>query len=109
MFSLDRFIRFMTATFDLDVPVNLTVSPAGLTPVLNTINVTNGTVTNSQLLKEMPSDIASALGSVIGSLVGQQLAGSLKAIDLNSSLASLGVQLIIPDTVTGRARRGSSS
>ena len=53
IFSLDRFIRFMTATFDLQVPVNLTVDAmSGLTPVINQIGVNNGVVTNSQLLKE---------------------------------------------------------
>ncbi len=79
IFSLDRFIRFMTATFDLVVPVNLTVSSAGLTPVIEHHQRANGMVTNNQLLKEMPSDLASALGSVIGSLVGQQLVGQPQA------------------------------
>ena len=106
MFSLDRFIRFMTATFDLTVPVNLTVDSSGLTPVIQTIGVANGVVTNSQLLREMPADLASSLGSLIGTLVGQQLAGSLKAINLNSSLASLGLTLTIPDTVAGMGSPG---
>lgn len=106
MFSLDRFIRFMTATFDLDVPVNLTVDKNGLTPVIQQIGVSNGVVTNSQLLSEKPDQLAAALGSLIGSLVGQQLAGSLKAINLNSSLASLGLELIIPDTVMGKGSPG---
>ncbi len=106
IFSLDRFIRFMTATFDLDVPVNLTVSSAGLTPVINQIGVANGVVTNSQLLSENPASLASSLGDLLGSLVGQQLAGSLKAINLNSSLASLGLQLYIPDTVDGMGSPG---
>jgi hypothetical protein len=99
--SLDRFIRFMTATFDLDVPVNLSVGPDGLTPVIKTIGVTNGVVTNSSLLQEKPDVLAASLGSLIGSLVGQQLGGSLSPINLNSSLASLGLALVIPDTVDG--------
>jgi hypothetical protein len=109
VFSLDRFIRFMTATFDLDVPINLTVSKAGLTPVLMNIGVANGKVTNNQLLKEDPAKLADTLGALIGSLVGQQLSGSLKAIDLNSSLASLGLQLVIPDSVNGKGSPASAS
>ena len=106
IFSLDRFIRFMTATFDLDVPVNLTVSSAGLTPVISTINVSNGVVTNTQLLSDKPSDLASALGGLLMSVVGQQLANTLKPINLNSALASLGLQLVIPDTVAGKGSPG---
>jgi hypothetical protein len=106
IFSLDRFIRFMTATFDLTVPVNLTVSSAGLTPVIQNIGVANGVVTNSQLLSENPSDLATALGSLIGSIVGQEVGGSLSAINLNSSLASLGLTLTIPDTVPNMGSPG---
>lgn len=105
-YSLDRFIRFMTATFDLDVPVNLSVGPDGLTPVINKIGVTNGKVTNNKLLREAPEMLAASLGDLIGSLVGQQLGGSLKPIDLNKSLASLGLKLIIPDSVPGKGSPG---
>src|SRR4030095_2153769 len=66
IWSLDRFIRFMTATFDLDIPVNLTVSPEGLTPVIDKIGVNNGKVTNSSLLREKPDALAASLGSLIG-------------------------------------------
>ncbi|MEP7123587.1 MAG: hypothetical protein ABJE95_21845 [Byssovorax sp.] len=106
IFSLDRYIRFMTATFDLDVPVNLTVTPAGLTPVLNKIGVTNGKVTNSSLLREHPETIAASLGDLIASQVGQLAGGGLKPINLNASLASLGLSLDIPDTVDGKGSPG---
>jgi hypothetical protein len=106
MFSLDRYIRFMTATFDLDVPVNLTVTPDGLTPVLNKIGVNNGVVTNSSLLREKPATIAASLGDLISSQVGQLAGGGLKPINLNSSLASLGLSLVIPDTVEGKGSPG---
>jgi hypothetical protein len=105
-FSLDRFIRFMTATFDLDVPVNLSVGPDGLTPQIDKIGVSNGKITNSQLIREKPDALAASLGDLIGSLVGQQLGGALKPIDLNASLASLGIELIIPDTVAGKGSPG---
>ena len=106
IFSLDRFIRFMTATFDLDVPVNLTVTPDGLTPVLNKIGVTNGKVTNASLLREDPDTIAGSLGDLLASQVGQLAGGGLKPIDLNASLASLGLSLVIPDTVDGKGSPG---
>ena len=105
-FSLDRFVRFMTATFDLDIPVNLTVGPDGLTPVINKIGVNNGKVTNNQLLREDPDALAASIGSLLGGLVGQQLGGSISAINLNDSLAGLGLTLNIPDTVDGKGSPG---
>ena len=42
--SLDRYIRAMTMTMDLDVPANLEVGPDGLTPVIKNINVANATL-----------------------------------------------------------------
>ncbi len=109
IFSLDRFIRFMTATFDLDVPVNLTVTPDGLTPVLNKIGVTNGKVTNASLLREDPDTVAASLGDLLASQVGQLAGSGIKPIDINASLASLGLSLVIPDTVDGRARPACAS
>lgn len=106
MFSLDRFIRFMTATFDLDVPVNLSVGPDGLTPVIEKIGVTNGKVTNNALLREKPDVLAGAIGSLIGSLVGSQLGSAINPINLNDSLASLGLTLLIPDSVDGKGSPG---
>jgi MYXO-CTERM domain-containing protein len=106
VFSDDRFIRFMTATFDVEVPLNLTVMPEGLTPVLKTLKVTNGKVTNSALLKEDPKMLADALGSLIAGQVGQFAGGSLKAISLNQLLGTLGLTLTIPDTVAGKGSPG---
>ncbi|MCC6554351.1 MAG: hypothetical protein IT372_15320 [Polyangiaceae bacterium] len=106
LWSLDRYIRFMTATFDLDVPVNLVVTPEGLVPVLETIGVNNGTVTNSGLLRENPQDIADALGGLIASQVGQAVGGGISPIDLNGALSSLGLSLIIPESVEGQGSPG---
>jgi len=105
IWSNDRFIRFMTATFDLDVPVNLTVTPDGLLPVLDKIGVSNGVVTNSELLKEDPAVIASALGGLLGGL-GSQFLGGISAIDLASALSSVGLTLTIPETVEGQGSPG---
>ncbi len=106
MFSLDRFIRFMTATFDLDVPVNLDVTPSGLAPVIGALGVTNGKVTNSELLKEDPKAIADALGAIIKGQVGQAIGGGISPIDLSSQLASLGMTLTIPPSVKGKGSPG---
>lgn len=105
IWSTDRFIRFMTATFDLDVPVNLTVTPDGLLPVLDKIGVTNGKVTNSELLREDPAVIASALQGLLGSLAGQFL-GGIQPINLSSALSSLGLTLTIPETIDGQGSPG---
>jgi hypothetical protein len=106
VFSLDRFIRFMTVTFDLDVPVNLAVTPDGILPVIDKIGATNGKVTNSELLRESPTALAAALADLFGSLVGQAVGGGLKPINLNGSLAALGVKLDIPESVNGKGSPG---
>jgi hypothetical protein len=95
IWSTDRFIRFMTATFDLDVPINLAVTKDGLLPVLDKIGVTNGVVTNSELLREDPVVFSSALQGLLGSLAGQFL-GGIAPIDLSSALGSLGLTLTFP-------------
>lgn len=106
MFSLDRFIRFMTATFDLDIPVNLDVTPSGLAPVIGALGVNNGKVTNSELLKDDPKAIAGALGSIIKGQLGQAIGGGIAPIDLSSQLASLGMTLTIPPSVKGKGSAG---
>ncbi|NUQ78291.1 MAG: hypothetical protein HUU21_32585, partial [Polyangiaceae bacterium] len=106
IWSSDRFIRFMTATFDLDVPVNLTVTPNGLQPVITKLGVTNGVVTNSELLRENPDTLALTLQDLIGGLVGQAIGGGISPIDINSALGDLGLSLIIPETVEGQGSPG---
>lgn len=106
VFSLDRYIRFMTATFDLDVPLNLTVTPDGLAPVLQKIGVTNGKVTNAELLRDDLDQIAAAVSELLASQVGQAVGGGIKPFDLNPMLASLGIQLVIPETTAGKGSPG---
>jgi hypothetical protein len=106
IWSTDRFIRFMTATFDLDVPVNLVVTPDGLQPVITKLGVANGKVTNSALLQENPETLAVTLQDLIGGLVGQAIGGGISPIDINSSLEGLGLTLTIPETVEGKGSPG---
>ncbi|MCC6521803.1 MAG: hypothetical protein IT373_04010 [Polyangiaceae bacterium] len=105
IWSLDRFVRAFSASLDLDVPVNLVVTPDGLQPVIDQIGVSNGVVTTS-LLREDPTKIAASLQDLLGSMVGQFIGGAIPPVDLNGSLASLGLTLVIPDTVDGQGSPG---
>lgn len=105
-FSSDRFVRFMTATFDIKAPVNLTVTPDGLVPALDKLVIENGAITNNGLLKEDPALLASILQDLLAGQVGAALSGGLPAIDLNSAVASFGLKLTIPPTVEGKGSPG---
>lgn len=100
VWSLDRYIRAMTVTVDIDVPLNLAVTPEGLEPVLEEIYLSNAVVTNSGLLREEPALIASQIQDLVGSMVGSLL-GSLPVLDVNEQLAPFGLELVIPPTVEG--------
>ncbi|MBM4373639.1 MAG: hypothetical protein FJ095_01030 [Deltaproteobacteria bacterium] len=107
VWSLDRFIRAMTVTTDLQVPANLSVTPEGLTPVIKAIKLSNTSVSNhEQLLRDDPAAIAEALEGLVGQLVGGALGGALSPIDLNGSLASLGLTLQIPESMNGKGSPG---
>lgn len=106
IWSLDRFIRFMTATFDVDVPMNLSVTPEGLTPVIEALRVENGEVTNNGLLRENPENIAEALGGLLSGQLGQLIGGGIPAIDLDGPLSALGLSLVIPESAEGAGSPG---
>ncbi|MFO0588538.1 MAG: hypothetical protein U0441_38825 [Polyangiaceae bacterium] len=107
VWSLDRYIRFMTYTVDVDVPLNLTVGADGsLTPVIDKINLNNPTATNATLLSEDPATIAKTLTDLVQGQIGSALGGALPSINLNDQLASLGLTLNIPETVDGQGSPG---
>jgi len=112
VWSMDRYVRVMTFTGDMTIPVNLTThvdqnNPnGGLLPAIGNVGVANPTVTNSELLTDNPATIASGLGSLFGAIAGQ-LTGSLKPIDLSSSLASYGLGMTIPDGGIRKLTKGS--
>lgn len=106
VWSHDRFVRALTATFDVEIPLNLEVTPDGLQPVIEELLVDNGVVTNSQLVREDPDKIAGALQGLLGSMVGSLLGDSFPAIDLNAQLSSLGIKLEIPATIEGQGSPG---
>lgn len=106
VWSSDRYIRAFTSSFDLGVPVNLSVSKEGLTPQISDLAITNMKVTNSELLSDSPTKIAGGLEGLLGAAVGQALGGGLSPIDLSSALASLGFTLNIPDSADGKGSAG---
>lgn len=113
IWSMDRYVRAMTFTGDLTIPVNLSthVDPktnpnGGLLPAIGTVVVANPKVTNSELLTDNPATVASGLGNLFGAIAGQ-LTGSLKPIDLSSSLASVGLGMTIPDGGIRKISKGS--
>jgi MYXO-CTERM domain-containing protein len=113
VWSDDRFVRAMTYTADLSIPVNLsthvdaTTNPnGGLLPVLGTIGVANASVTNAELLTDDPTTTAAALTSLLGGIAGQLL-GSIKPIDLSSALSSYGIAIKIPDGAIRKLTKGT--
>lgn len=93
VWSYDRFVRAFTFQGDLTIPVNLTASKAGITPVLGEIKIANPSVSNSDLLLEDPNLIAGALAPLLGGLSGQLVGGGFNPIDLSGATASLGLGL----------------
>lgn len=106
VWSLDRFLRVFTAKFDLAVPANLEVTEEGLVPVIEDVEVANGTVVNSELLAEDPQLLADALASLISGQVGSLLAGGIPPIDISSALDSYGLRLAIPPSTPGQGSPG---
>lgn len=103
VFSYDRFVRILTFTADVTVPVNLqtgkdpkTNPDGGLLPVIGDLKLEKPSVTNADLLYEDPGLISGSLAGLMGGLVGQFLGGGLNPINLQSALASVGLGLDIP-------------
>ena len=113
VWSMDRFVRVMTFTGDISIPVNLSTAVdaaknpnGGLLPVLGNIGVTNAKVTNSELLIDDPAAIAKGLGGLLGGIASQVL-GGIKPVDLSSTLASLGLGMKIPDGGIRKLTKGT--
>ena len=107
IWSSDRYIRAFSSSFDLVIPVNLDVNDQSqLAPVVDKIEVNNPKVFNAPLLREDEKTAAKALAGIIAGQVGGALGGAISPVDLNSQLASLGLQLKIPPTVKGQGSPG---
>ncbi len=108
VWSSDRFIRIFTAQFDLDVPMNLTVSEEGITPVLENIYVNNPKVTNAGLLKEDPATIAEALAGVVEGLAGDFL-GEMSAFQVSDMLSGFGLTVDLRQEGIRHLSKGSDA
>lgn len=107
IWSLDRYVRMFTATFDVHATMNLEVDPdEGIQPVIGTLSIANGVVDNHDLLRDDPEAIALALEDLVGGLVGDALGGALPSFSLNDALADVGLELTIPPTVEGQGSPG---
>ena len=83
-FSEERYVRFMTVTTDLSLPVNLMTDTGGLRPTLGMATTANAVVSNQQpLLGTTQASLGGVVASVIGTAVGQ-FAGSIPAIAIPS-------------------------
>ncbi len=110
--SEERYVRFMTVTTDLGIPINLMTDASGsLRPVLGTATTANTVVTNSSMLSAMPAQLAGVLGPLLGTAIGM-FAGNVPPINLPSiplpGAAGASVQIQIPTSgVQGVDESGS--
>lgn len=111
IWSYERYVRALTFSSDISVPLNLQVvkaagptSNTSILPVLGPATVTNAHVTNSGLLSETEPVIANAMSVVVGGMVGQ-LMGVIKPLDVSGVLSSLGLILRMSDNGIVRLRK----
>ncbi len=104
VFAFERYIRALTYTADVTVPLNLqtgkdpTTNPnGGLLPVLGKLQLKNSQVTNADLLLENPANIATGFEGIITDFLGTFLSAGFSPFDVSSALASQGLALSIPD------------
>ena len=112
--SEERYVRFMTATLDLSLPVNLMTDAAGLVPTIGTATAANTVISNSQLLSGSTAGIGSVLGPLLGTAIGM-FAGNVPAIAVPSiPLPSTGgtsagnIQIQIPQSGIQGLSEGTS-
>ena len=102
VWSTERYVRFMTFQTDLTIGIDLSVADNQLVPEIKYVNSTNSVVTNSELLSEQPTALASTLETVIGSFAGM-LSSSISPFDLPDIM---GFQLEVPAGGVTRVREG---
>ncbi|MCC6213426.1 MAG: hypothetical protein IT376_01040 [Polyangiaceae bacterium] len=107
VFASDRFLRAMTAVFDITAPVNLDVTASGeLAPVVGTLGIANPSVKNNQLIREDPATVATGLADLLASQLGSAIGGAIPPINLNDLTASVGLSLVIPPSQPGTGSPG---
>ncbi|MEM9862357.1 MAG: MYXO-CTERM sorting domain-containing protein [Myxococcota bacterium] len=65
VWSTERYVRFMTFTSDVSVPINLSVTDGELVPTISAVNAANSEITNAELLQEDTASLAGLVESVI--------------------------------------------
>ena len=102
LWHLDRYVRVFTFQADLLIPVNLqtgkdpkTNPNGGIIPAIGDIKVSNGSVTNADLLMDDPALVSGALSGLLGGLGKQLVGGGFSPIDLSGALKSFGLGLEI--------------
>jgi len=93
VWSTERYVRFMTFQTDLAIGINLTVEGGQLVPTITGVTPTNSSVTNSELLTEMPSRLAGTLETLIGMFAGM-FTSAISPFDLP---AIMGFNLVVPE------------
>lgn len=100
IWSFDRYVRVFTYTADLAVPIQLQTGKSdknptgGLLPSIGEVSVTNGLVTNGEvLLLDSPETVAQSLTTIVGSLSQQLIGAGLPAVSLSGATQSLGLDL----------------
>ncbi len=92
VWSTERYVRILTYSADLSIPINLRVEDGAIVPEITTVGATNSEVTNSDLLTEDPADLADLLQTVISMFAGM-LTGGLSPISLPDLM---GFELDVP-------------
>lgn len=101
VWSHDRYLRAFTYTADISIPINLDVDDSNpgeavLKPNIGKITLNNPLVTNSELLAENPTNIATGLTGIVESLVGGVAANAAQALPLNGILSAYGIGIATP-------------
>jgi hypothetical protein len=92
VWTTERYVRFMTYQTDLEIAINLAVEGGQIVPEIVGITPSNSMVTNSELLTEDTTSLASTLETVIMSFAGM-FASGLSGFDLP---AIMGFNLVVP-------------
>lgn len=105
IWSFDRFARVFTYTGDVKIPVTLqtgkgpTNPNGGIVPAIGEIKVTNGAISNGDvLLMDDPAIVAGAVSGIFGTVSKQLVGSGFSPIDIGAALSSFGLDLEV-DTI----------
>jgi hypothetical protein len=115
VFTLDRYLRVLTFTSDVTIPINLQTAKdpqtnpnGGILPVLGDIGIANPSISNQQLLAEDPAKLLDSMTRLMGSLVSQ-VGGVVSPISLTNLIAGSGIGATIPDGAIRKLQKGDDA